>query len=430
MSLVMKRLNVLVLPGGTEIGLEIWRALKDCKEISLYSAAADIANHAPYVFARHFIVPSVHERAWVEALNEVITNQNIHYIYPAHDDVVLSLAENAHRIRAKIVSSPLKTCRIARSKRATYENLAGVVPVPCVYNEPLNVVDFPVFVKPDVGQGSSDVHLIKSREQLIRLLDVPLRYVVTEYLPGEEFTIDCFSDRDRGLLFCGGRTRSRTRSGISMSSHCAGDAFFHEYANAIAEKMDLYGAWFFQLKRDSRGTLKLLEVAPRVAGTMALNRVRGINFPLLSIYEQERISLQIMLNHADVEIDRALLNRYRHNVQYDTVYVDLDDTLILNGRVNTILVQFLFQCVNKGIRLVVLTKHDGDVEQTLQKYRLRGLFDDIVKIERSASKADSIRESNAILIDDSFSERKEVHDRLGIMTFDCSMIEMLVNDRS
>jgi len=57
----MKYINVLILPGGTEIGLEIWRALKDCKDIRLYSAASDVSNHAPYVFARHFIVPGVHE---------------------------------------------------------------------------------------------------------------------------------------------------------------------------------------------------------------------------------------------------------------------------------------------------------------------------------------------------------------------------------
>jgi hypothetical protein len=57
----MGKMNVLILPGGTEIGQEIRLALKDCKDIRLYSAASDVSNHAPYVFARHFIVPGVHE---------------------------------------------------------------------------------------------------------------------------------------------------------------------------------------------------------------------------------------------------------------------------------------------------------------------------------------------------------------------------------
>lgn len=58
----MKQLSVLVFPGGTEIGLEIWRSLKDCKEIRLYSAGSEVSNHAPYVFARHFNLPSVQLR--------------------------------------------------------------------------------------------------------------------------------------------------------------------------------------------------------------------------------------------------------------------------------------------------------------------------------------------------------------------------------
>jgi hypothetical protein len=79
---------------------------------------------------------------------------------------------------------------------------------------------------------------------------------------------------------------------------------------------------------------------------------------------------------------------------------------------------------------VLLTKHDGDLKRTLRKYRLSELFDGIVQLERTACKADYIQEPDAILIDDSFSERKAVNDKLGILTFDCSMIEMLINERT
>ena len=205
----MDKINVLILPGGTEIGLEIWRALKDCKGIRLYSAASDLSNHAPYVFARHFVVPSVHEEKWYDALNNVIVEQNIRYVYPAHDDAVIALAENADRIKAKIVSSPPETCVIARSKIETYRTLIDVVPVPRIYDDESKIADYPVFVKPDIGQGSEDVHVVFSREQLLRQLGIGKKYIVTEYLPGEEYTVDCFSDRERGLLFCKGRIRTR-----------------------------------------------------------------------------------------------------------------------------------------------------------------------------------------------------------------------------
>jgi len=421
--------NVLVFPGGTEIGLEIQRALCQCKDVRLYSAGLDVSNHAPYVFARHFNVPSVHDPAWVDSLNQVILDQRIDYVFPAYDDVIVAVAQNAERIKARVVSSPLQTCLITRSKSKTYRLLADTIPVPELYND-LEVIDqYPVFVKPDKSQGSRRTHIVRSKDSLSQLLGQNRECIVMEYLPGEEYTVDCFSDRDAGLLFCGSRQRIRTRNGISMNSRPVQDDVFVEYANAISKKLTFHGAWFFQLKKDRYGTYKLLEIAPRIAGTMAVHRVLGVNFALLSIYEQERIPIEILVNEVDVEIDRALVNRYRHQAKYSAVYVDLDDTLILNGIVNINLIQFLYQCINAEIRVVLLTKHMVDVDQTLEKHRLTGVFDEVIHVEQSTGKLDYIRESDAILIDDSFSERKAASERLGILTFDCSMIEILLDER-
>lgn len=427
-----RRLSILVFPGGTEVGLEIQKALQYCKDIRLYSAGADVSNHAPYVFARHFIVPPVHDASWIDVLNRLIAEHHIDYVFPAHDDVVLALAQNAERLAAKVVSSPRETCLITRSKSETYRLFAGLLPVPTLYDDPDLIPRYPVFVKPDKGQGSLGARAVRTREHLRAIQQDQENLLIMEYLPGDEYTVDCFSDRERGLLFCRGRQRVRMRSGISMNSHSVGEAenlVFREYAEIISTKLALYGAWFFQVKKDRSGTYKLLEIAPRIAGTMALHRVLGVNFALLSIYEQERIPFDVLVNHMDVEIDRALVNRYRHSLKYHTVYVDLDDTLIQDGLVNVDLVRFLYQCVNKNCRLILLTRHTGDVEQVLQQHRLTSLFDLIIQISGSASKADFVQEQDAIFVDDSFSERAAVASKVGIPTFDCSMVEMLLDDR-
>jgi len=422
--------NVLVFPGGTEIGLEIHRALQHCKDIKLFSAGSNVTNHGPYVYARHVIIPRIDEVGWLEALNRIVVDNSIDYIFPAYDDIIVALVENADRIKASIVSSPLETCRITRSKLMTYRYLSGFLPVPVLYTD-INLIDcYPVFVKPDKGQGSEDTHFVCNREQLEQLLNKKKELITMEYLPGEEYTVDCFSDRDAGLLFCSGRERVRTKSGISMGSRIAvHQEIFAEYARIISSRLIFYGAWFFQVKRERDSIYKLLEVAPRIAGTMALHRVQGINFPLLSINEQERMPVVLLKNDFYVEIDRALINRYKHQIEYSTIYVDLDDTLILNDKVNIQVISFIYQCINEGKRIVLITKHDKDLKQTLDKYRLNGICDHIVHIGRSDSKADYIREHDAILIDDSFSERKTASERLGIYTFDCSMLEVLSDER-
>ncbi len=425
----MKHFNVLVFPGGSEIGLEINRALRLCKEVTLFSAGMDISNHAPFVFSRHFIVPSVNQSDWVDRLNAIIVENKIEYIFPAYDEVHIALMKNAAEIKAKIVSSPLQTCLITRSKTATYQHFKEILPTPFVYENADEIREYPVFVKPDKGQGSEGAMSVKNREELDTALSGGKKVVVMEFLAGEEFTIDCFSHRKMGLLFCEGRRRIRTRSGISVASEFFSCNLFSEYANKILENIKLYGAWFFQLKQDAAGVYKLLEIGPRIAGAMAYHRVLGVNFPLLSLYEQEEIPVTIKTNPCHLRMDRALTNRYVHSIAYDIVYVDLDDTLILDGSVNVELVRFLYQCLNQQKKLKLLTRHEKDVVQTLKKYRLNGLFDDVIHLKRDEPKSSAIREGRAILIDDSFSERTEVGLHCGIPTFDNSMIEMLIDER-
>lgn len=431
MNEIMKR-NVLVFPGGTEIGLEIWNSLKDCKEINLFSAGSDVSNHAPYVFKNHSIIPDVNSNDWLEALNSILINNNIDYIFPAHDDVIIALAQNIEKIYAEVISSPLETCLITRSKSRTYELFKNIIPVPKIFKDASEIRKFPVFIKPDKGQGSQDANLVNDSESLKCFLKDSKDFIIMEYLEGKEYTIDCFNHREKGLLFCGGRERIRTRNGISMNSRPVSshiNSIFQDYAQKIIEEIRIYGTWFFQMKRDSKGNFKLLEIAPRISGTMATNRVLGINFPLLSIYEKEGLYLDIMLNKNDIEIDRALINRYKHNYDYKRIYVDLDDTLIINNKLNTQLIKFLYQSVNEGCEIILISKTVNDVHKFLRKWKVECLFDDVILLNKQDSKAAYINPENAIFIDDSFSERKSVYDEHKIPTFDSSMLESLIDSR-
>jgi hypothetical protein len=421
-------MRVLVFPGATEIGLEIWSALRDCNDVELTAAGMEVASHAPYVFSEVHTLPAVHEKGWIAELNRLIETARIDYIYPAHDEVILALANHAREIAAPIVMSPPDTCRITRYKSKTYAALRGALPLPRVYSTASEIDAYPVFCKPDCGQGSYRARRADDRDQIAA--DFREGDLILEYLPGPEYTVDCFSDRDRGLLFVGGRERERIRNGIAVATSPVEDPAFATYAQAISERLALHGAWFFQLKRDREGLLKLLEVGPRIAGSMALYRVTGINFPLLSLYEQRRLPIRILRNEGRVVLNRALVNRYEHSLVYRTVYVDLDDTLILRGRVNARLAALLYQCLNRGARLVLLTRHAQNLQETLDRYRIAQLFDEIVHLSLDHSKAEAIRDRDAIFIDDSFSERLKVQEATGIPTFDCSMIEMLLDARS
>jgi hypothetical protein len=421
-------MRVLVFPGGTEIGLEIRAALADRRDVELFSAGLDVPSHAPLVYRHHDLVPDVRRPGWIEALRDVIARRGIDAVVPAYDEVGLALAESAAGIPAIVVTSPAATWRVARSKRATYAALADAVPVPRVFDDPADVPGWPVFVKPDRGQGSAGARLVTGPADL-DLAVAAGSGLVMEYLPGEEHTIDCFGDRRRGLLYARARLRIDPRAGISMRSVQVDEPVLEDYARRIAARLELHGAWFFQTRRDAAGVPRLLEVAPRVAGTMALARATGVNMPLLSLLEAAGIPVLVRPSRVAARIDRALVNRFSHDLDYSTVYVDLDDTLIVRGRVNARLVGVLYGRVAAGHRVVLLTRHRGDLAATLAAHRLSSLFDAVVRVGDDEEKADHIAEPDALLIDDSFRERREAEDRLGIVALDPSQADLLADDR-
>ena len=421
----MTKRRVLVFPAGTEIGLEIFHALKHCKEVDLFGAGQDISNHARFVFAEYHILPSIYEPGWVDALRGLCQSLCIDYIFPAYDDVIVALSREASRIPAKIISSPSSACEITRSKSDTYRALSGIIRVPRMFASSKTVGIYPVLVKPDRGQGSFGIIKADNEEELIKAIQAIRDPIICEYLPGEEYTVDCFSDREKGLLFAGARRRRRIRNGISVNTLTETLPEAKEMAGLIGRKLGLRGAWFFQLKRSQDGQLTLLEVAPRIAGAMAVHRVSGINFPLLSIFEDERLPLTVRPIDGAIELDRALGNRYRHSINFSTLYIDLDDTLLVNGRVNLLAMKLLFQCINNGKKIVLLSRHLSDLDQTLASHRLSGLFDEIIHLREGEKKSSNIKPSDAIFVDDSFAERMDVSEHCNIPTFDCSMIELL-----
>ena len=350
--------NVLIFPAGTEIGLEIYNALKFSKMLNVIGATS-ATDHARMVY-KNIIddVPFVTDEDFIEKMNKIVVENNIDFIYPAHDSVCLKLAEHQDEIDAKVVTSALETVDICRSKAKTYVFFEEEDFIPKTFADKSEIPNYPVFVKPSVGQGSNGAVKINSEEEL----DIRMRendeIVICEYLSGTEYTIDCFTDIHGKLRVASLRNRIRTKSGISMNSKTLEtDSRLREIADIINSKLEFNGAWFFQLKKNNAGEYKLLEISPRIPGTMGLSRNRGINFPVLTIYNMLGYEVDVLEHNYDIEVDRALINRYTISQNYSTVYVDLDDTLELGDKVNQWLLLFLYQCVNEHKKIVLIVIH-------------------------------------------------------------------------
>lgn len=421
--------RVLVFPCGTEIGLEIHRSLAYSRHFTIWGASS-ADDHGRMVY-RNYIgsLPYAADPGFMDAIGRCIRDHGIDFVLPAHDSVVLQLAGRSDSLGATVVTSPQETCRICRSKRRTYEFFRNRLPVPELYDAPA-AATYPVFLKPDIGQGSRGALRADTRLQAEAALQQDASLLLMEFLPGDEFTVDCFTDRHRKLRFAGARRRERISAGISVRSTPVHDEQLQTMAEQINAALPLRGAWFFQVRRRAGGEPVLLEIAPRIAGTMGLYRAIGVNFVLLSLFDRMDMDVSLQPLPLEARVDRALQARYDLNLDYDVVYLDLDDCLIIDQNVNTELMRFVYQARNENKKIILLTRHRADVLQTLEQNAIsKRLFHQIISVPEGMTKSSLITERRAIFIDDSFAERKAVWEACGIPVFAPDAIEALLDWR-
>lgn len=425
-------MNVLVFPCGSEIGLEIHAALAWQKDITLFGVSS-VADHGEFTYRNYRkINEHVHAVDFIDQLNKLVDEWGIDIIMPAHDSVFLRLSEAqaAQQLLAHAAVPALEQARICRNKNSTYAFFADCDFVP----RSLSLADasYPIFAKPAVSQGSLGAEIVHNAGRHQELLDATTEYVFSEYLPGLELTVDCLSDGNGLLRNVAPRERCRVKSGISVRTRpFNADASIIRISEQIAQRLQLKGAWFFQLRQDTHGQWKLLEIAPRIAGSMGLSRHLGINYPLLSLYAYLQLPFSLLLQSYPIVMDRALRSRYRVTLEYDQVYLDLDDTLLHRGRVNPVLLVLLYQWAASGVQVHLITRHESCPYKTLAKHKIaRELFSSVIHIVDGCLKSSHIpKGERALFIDDSFRERLDVSETLRVPVFDLDSIDQLIDWR-
>ena len=425
------RANVLIYPAGSENAMEVYYSLKYNIHFTVFGATR-VSNHAEYIYPEgrlYFGNLTISDESVVDELNSVVEQFQIDFIIPTHDTIALFLMEHQADIHAQIICSPYETAKLAENKKLMFEALAECPFVPRVYQNPEQIEQYPVFLKPYIGTGGRGTFLANNRSELEEILLKQSDLLICEYLPGREYTVDCFTNKKGELLFAGPRTRERIINGMAHRCERVEDSReFKKIARELNDKLVLCGAWFFQVKEDGNENLKLMEFSVRQAGTMAFFRQLGVNFAALSLLDAMGYDVKVLFNDYRLILDRCLEAGYRLDYKYDRLYVDFDHTLIVEDKVNTVLMKLIYQCINKKKKVILLTKHVLDLDESLKKYRIdKALFDEIILLREEDSKANYIAKANAVFVDNRFPERELVRKICSIPVFDVDAAGCLID---
>ncbi|TQQ79321.1 ATP-grasp domain-containing protein [Halonotius terrestris] len=311
--------TVLITGAGAPGASGIIRSLRTTDEREFHIVGVDMDSEA-YGFAlvdEHATVPAGDDEAFVPRLAEIADHVDADVILPLTTAEIEPLAANRDAFKGTVMVSETEALGVANDKGQLYEFLdsEGFAAAPDYRRvdteaefvaavEDLGYPENPVCFKPPVASGMRGFRVLdESTDRLTRLLESKPDTAVTtldemrpilasaeefpelavmEYLPGEEYSVDVLAmGEDVGPVIP--RSRTRTRAGISFEGTVERREDLIAAATEISQQLGLEYNINIQFKYDADGEPKVIEINPRVSGTIIMCVGAGANMPYLGV---------------------------------------------------------------------------------------------------------------------------------------------------
>lgn len=284
---------------------------------------ADADEHAVgrYLTNDFLCIPAANDPGFVDSVLEVCLQKHIHAVLPLVTRELRPLSMNKKKFEEKgirVVVSSEEAISIANNKSVCMQFLESrglevpryfvvrtveeFINAAFVLGHPQKMFCF----KPSFSNGSRGVRIVADAldeaEQLFERKPYNLyityshalqilsssafpELLVSEYLPGDEYSVDCLALHGKAELIMP-RLRKKMINGISVRGEFVGNPLIIDYCRKIIELIGLHGNIGIQVKFSGEGRPLLLEINPRVQGTIVAALGAGVNLPLLAIKQE------------------------------------------------------------------------------------------------------------------------------------------------
>ena len=257
--------------------------------------AADItaASPAGHVADVSEIVPHAGCIEYIPGLLDIVKRHRVSLVLPMTDLDIRSLSRQRAKFDAvgcSVMIGSEESIMLCRDK-ASFQNIlssAGLATIRTMTLEEFRANPFyPCFVKPLRGSASVGTGVINNdRELKAHVATFGELLVVQEYVPGQEFTVDVFRDREGKVHCVVPRLRMVIRSGEVEKGITVRDERVIEATTKLAGLLgDVWGVFCCQCKRETDGPPRFFEVNPRFGGGSPLSIAAGANLPRYVLQE-------------------------------------------------------------------------------------------------------------------------------------------------
>ena len=259
-----------------------------------------VATDSSYLSAGFFmsdfneVIPEADDQSFLKRLLEIIKGHKVQVLMPTSGYDIYPYSEHRKlllEMGVHAIVSDRKSLEICRDKMQTYQYLRHDFTLPATTDNANHINQFPVIAKPRFGKGSRGIMRIDDESELKYISSKMDDLIYQEFLPGTEYTIDVLCDLNEKPLTAVPRIRIQTKAGISTKGKIVRDAKLEEICMNIASRIRIRGPCCIQMKEASDGSLKLVEVNPRMGGGTIFTTLAGANFPslLLDLLENKKI---------------------------------------------------------------------------------------------------------------------------------------------
>lgn len=268
---------------------------------------------AAYVSDGCFEVLRVTDSAYISQLLQLCKNYQIGMIVPTIDTELLILANNKTFFEENgvtVIVSSISFVRICRDKRNTadfFEKHGIRVPRAIDKNNPT----FPMFAKPYDGSLSTNLHFIRSIEDLSNEILEDPKLLFMEYIDKEvykEYTIDMYYGRDHKVKCIVPRERIKIRAGEINKGLTEKEPLMQYMYDRLNTIDGCIGCICIQVFFNSQnGDVVGIEINPRFGGGYPQTFAAGGNYPEYLIREY---FLDERIEYFDDWKDHLLMLRY------------------------------------------------------------------------------------------------------------------------
>ena len=287
---VRRKLTILISSAGRRVGLmECFRADAADLDIDLDIIATDMRpdiSPACHLADAAFSVPPCTAPDFADSVHSICFSNAVELVIPTIDPELEVLSRHKKCFSETgtelAVSSP-EVVRLAGDKLETAHFLAAAgIPVPrtaAFNNQIFEPADWkwPLILKPRIGSASRGAMIVRCPEA-VRCAEFTEDYVVQEYMPGEEYTVNVFFDREERLSCAIPHVRQEVRAGEVSKGTTRRHARLERIAHRLAEVLPSpRGALCFQaIAGDDR--VGVFEINARFGGGFPLAHAAGARF--------------------------------------------------------------------------------------------------------------------------------------------------------